>query len=68
MLDGATLFALFTRILLPILTPTIASVIFVNVMRLRDGFLLPPLIRGAGQKYMTPQLAAYLFAGHCKLE
>lgn len=68
LLDGASQFQLFTRIIFPMLKATTASVVVVNAMWLWNDFLLPLLMLGAGRRNKTLQLAAYSFMGQYKLE
>lgn len=62
-IDGATTFTTFRRIIFPLLKPVTATVIVLDVMWIWNDFLLPLLMVNGSPKTKTLVLAAYNFVG-----
>lgn len=63
MMDGATTFTTYSRIIFPILKPVTATVAVLDVMWIWNDFLLPLLMVNGSMKSKTLVLAAYNFVG-----
>lgn len=68
LIDGCQPFAIFFRIIFPLLKPVTVTVVVLNVMWMWNDFLLPLLVLSGAKKSMTLQLAAYNFFGQYKIE
>ena len=62
-IDGAGKFTVFFRIILPILKPTVVTVIILNGIWIWNDYLLPSLVLGKGTPVQTLPLAVSNFAG-----
>lgn len=63
MIDGATTFQTFMRVIFPMLKPITVTVIVLDVMWIWNDFLLPLLMVNSSEKTKTLVLAAYTFVG-----
>ena len=61
-LDGCTKVQTFFRIVFPLLKPTTATLIILNVLAFWNDYLLPSLVLGRKELYTLP-LSTYLFYG-----
>ena len=63
MIDGATTFQTYVRIIFPLLKPVPATVVVLDVMWIWNDFLLPLLMVNSSPSSKTLVLAAYNFVG-----
>ena len=61
-IDGCTKWQIFTRIVFPILKPTIATVAIIDAMAFWNDYLLPSLVLGRKELYTIP-IATKVFYG-----
>lgn len=61
-LDGCTRLQTFTRVVFPLLKPTTATLVILNVLAFWNDYLLPSLVLGKKELYTLP-LSTYLFYG-----
>ena len=62
-IDGCSKAATFFKIIFPILTPIIVTVIILNSMWIWNDYLLPSLVLGSGNRIQTLPLAVANFVG-----
>lgn len=62
-IDGATTFGTYARIMFPLLKPVTATVMVLDVMWIWNDFLLPMLMVNSSPDTKTLTLAAYTFVG-----
>lgn len=63
LMDGASSFTSFIRIIFPLLKPVTSTIIIINVMWIWNDFLLPLLMVNGSNSTKTLSLAAYSFVG-----
>jgi raffinose/stachyose/melibiose transport system permease protein len=61
LLDGASIWGIFTKVIYPLVTPMTATIVVINSLWIWNDFLLPLLILNQSQRYWTLPLFQYNF-------